>query len=287
MKSAHLDDLRVEALENRQMMAGDVGAAVTGGGDLVLNGDNQDNQLAVVATEVAGQYEIQGVAGTTINGQQSIVVDGVVDDMRINLRGGDNQILLTGTDSDGDSNNFVVDDVRFTSRSGNDIMVLQDVSVLGQLRARTSSGNDAIGVKYGQVESISVRSGSGNDVMMLWEVEVNGRTDVDLGSDDDAMVSIFSEYQDDVRIRMGSGEDFGTTAADTFDQDLLLDGGNGNDELLEPGAGDLSEVAGTNATVNFEDLSVETGFDYLQEIEDAIEARYNSNFEDIFGAFLD
>ena len=88
MRSAHLDDLGVETLENRQMMAGDVSANVTGGGDLVLSGDNSDNQLVVVSTGIAGEYELRGLNNTTINGQQSVTVNGVDDDMRINLRGG-------------------------------------------------------------------------------------------------------------------------------------------------------------------------------------------------------
>lgn len=278
MRSAHLDELGIETLENRQMMAGDVSVNVTGGGDLVIAGDNASNELEVRSTGFAGQYEIQGEAGTTINGQSSITVQGVVDDIRINLRGGDNRIKLQGTPS---ANNFNVDDVRFSSRNGEDSISLDMVNLSGQFRANMGGGIDAVGMRVVEASSINVRTGSGNDVVGMMDTDISGRADVNMGTGDDLLFSLRNEYQD-ARFRMGGGSDFVATALDTI-QDLRLDGGGSTDELLTPTApGDQTQVNGVNNTTNFEVTSEEPGLDFLEAVEDALESRIGNVHDDAF-----
>ena len=80
---------RIEKLENKTLMAGDVGIAVSAG-DLNVTGDASDNEVVIRATEDAGMFAVEGLNGTTINGRQSVTVKGVNDDMFVNLGNGDN-----------------------------------------------------------------------------------------------------------------------------------------------------------------------------------------------------
>ena len=76
-------DMNIESLEDRRMMAGDVSVDVTGGGDLVLDGDDAGNEVIIRRLPGAGAYQIQGLNGTTINGNgATALVTGVTDDLR-------------------------------------------------------------------------------------------------------------------------------------------------------------------------------------------------------------
>ncbi|MEM8679652.1 MAG: hypothetical protein AAGF97_09905 [Planctomycetota bacterium] len=286
MHDQHNCLLNIERLEQRRLMAGDVSVDVTGGGDLVLNGDNASNELAIISTGIPGRFEIQGQNGTTIEGQQSVTVNGVFDDIRINLRDGDNAVMLTGVDADGTENPFDVDDVRFTARNGNDVLMLQRVNLAGQLRASMGNGQNAVGVKEASVESLRVRGGNDEDVFLAWEANVERTSDINLRGGDDAFVSLESTYQDDVRARLGSGNDFAATAGDRFEQDLRLDGQGDFDQLLQHPGADASVVVGLNAMTNFESQSEEAGFTFLSEADQAIEDRIGERYEDVFADFI-
>ena len=87
--------LRLESLEPRQMLAGDVTVSVTGG-NLSIVGDSEMNRITITATTTAGEFVVEG-SNTTVNGGLSATVSGVVGDVTIDL-GDDYDFLTFDTD---------------------------------------------------------------------------------------------------------------------------------------------------------------------------------------------
>lgn len=94
-------ELRVERLENKTLLAGDVTVEVVDG-NLLLHGDELDNQVLVRGTEEPGEFVIVGLVGsdgqqTTVNGAaEPVVVEGVRRNVRAMLGEGDDLIRLVG-----------------------------------------------------------------------------------------------------------------------------------------------------------------------------------------------
>lgn len=85
--------LRLESLERRELLAGNIQASVIGS-KLVLTGDNLDNNLAVIALG-AGRYAVAGVA-TTVNGNNGVfITPRPVAHLTANLNGGNDGLALS------------------------------------------------------------------------------------------------------------------------------------------------------------------------------------------------
>lgn len=85
---------QVEALERRNLMAGNVLVSVNNG---VLNvvGDAQANQVEIHQSTV-NWYNVTGLNGTTINGKDNKLIR-VTGGMKIDLKAGDDQLSMGGT----------------------------------------------------------------------------------------------------------------------------------------------------------------------------------------------
>ena len=87
--------LAVESLEDRRLLAGNVLATLRAG-DLVLRGDAADNQIQV-ARLTTGVYRVQGLAGTTVNGQATFDAGTGVRDVDVRMQqGGSDQFTIQG-----------------------------------------------------------------------------------------------------------------------------------------------------------------------------------------------
>ena len=151
-------EFHVESLENRKMMAGDVLASVVNG-DLVINGDNDNNELMIVGTGADGVYDIIAANGTAVNGNSAISVSGVTDDVRVNLRNGDNSL--------GVSNVFGPDRFRVRTGDGDDKIVFEESGSKNQLDIITRGGDDSVYLYRTGSRRINVRTGGGNDELAL------------------------------------------------------------------------------------------------------------------------
>ena len=127
---------------------GNFTVSVTAGGDLRVSGEtNTDQCIIVEATNDPGQYvfsslQENGSSGTTFNGQPTLVVEGVSDDVRIDLRSGRKVVIL----SNGDAPEFIIPDDLRISATGSDsaIVILDSLNVGGRTDVTTRSGDDAI-----------------------------------------------------------------------------------------------------------------------------------------------
>src|SRR5262245_19355375 len=89
--------LRLECLEPRAMLAGNVTASVNGSGNLTITGSNADNQIEITQVDV-DSYLISGT-DTTINGETELQVDGVQGSLTVDLKGGADVFAFTGASS--------------------------------------------------------------------------------------------------------------------------------------------------------------------------------------------
>lgn len=199
-------DLHTETLEHRRLLAGNVDAFVTGNGDLVINGDNDDNRITIRQV-LNGQILTVEVLGdnTQINGDtQPVELGGITDDIRINLRNGNNRFLID-VPTDDASNEFPVPD-RLTIRTGNGsdrITFANGVNLVvnGSLRINTGGGADSI-INVGsnsivQVgDDLSINTGSGSDFIEIAFPWVSDRFSVNSGGDSDSVtIGVDSDAQ--------------------------------------------------------------------------------------------
>ena len=191
--------LELETLEAKRMMAGDVNVSVTGGGDLLVTGDQQDNQLVIESVGI-GNYRLTGIDGTRINGQQSVTVTGVEDDVRIQLRNGDNRLHLDGV--------LVRDDLQILTGSGEDKIWIENGVVGDDLDIRTGRGDDTLLMQRALVnDRLNIRTDQGDDGVMFEQMRIQGRSRLNFGSGNDDLFVYRSDLDEGLTANLGSGDD--------------------------------------------------------------------------------
>ncbi len=129
---------RLESLEARKLMAGDVVAALEGN-FLRVEGDNLDNQIAIAQT-FQGDVIVSGQNGTLINGLASVrFVRPQINALEVRMEGGNDTVALRGLNI---ANDLFVDlgagDDRLTSPATGPVTVGANASIFG------SEGNDTL-----------------------------------------------------------------------------------------------------------------------------------------------
>ena len=176
-RQSRLSSRRVgfESLEGRLMMAanpfGNVQVNVVNG-DLVLRGDNLQSDVQIVQTivdgaPVAGSYYVAPRNGTTINGLtndgQPIgdYFENVTGDIRVNLYGGNDRLLLGNGSRDA---NFIVPrDLIIDMGGGADVVTADRITVRDDASIVTGDGNDNVTFK-GSVGAERNVDGGANDL---------------------------------------------------------------------------------------------------------------------------
>ena len=110
--------LRVERLEDRALLAGNVVVQVLDG-SAIITGDVQSNSIAIDQPG-PNQFSITGNDSTTINGESLVVVT-ATKDLQIDLKGGGDQVGLNGV--------HVARDVIITTGDGTGIDYRNSVAV--------------------------------------------------------------------------------------------------------------------------------------------------------------
>jgi hypothetical protein len=203
--------------------AGDVTSKVKGD-NLILKGDELNNVLEITGS--GGDVVVRGLDGTLIDGRSTVVFDGIDRDIRVKLKGGDDEVevrdiaiqddlkILTGDGQDWImlDNVYVEDDLLISAGGLADEVVLFDLLVDGDAEVKTGKGDD---------EALA------DDVLFLDSATIRG------GKGDDDVVILFCWFEDDAEISVGDGDDVleiddGTTFLDEVD----LDGGDDDDLLI-------------------------------------------------------
>lgn len=215
--------LRVELLEPRALLAGNVAASVVRG-NLVLSGDSQDNAFSIESGPNPGDFVIVGrldagntPAATTINQQTQVTVHGVTKSVSVNLGGGSDDVIVgnsealpgetppvlaiprdlnifgnTGADS------VVVDGVQIGGNlsinmgtgasTGAQQLIVHNAQVVGSIAVRAPQGDADIQLREGGAgKAVSVIGGVGEDRILVDAFNVKGSLTLDGGLDTDSV----------------------------------------------------------------------------------------------------
>ena len=176
--------LALEKLESKAMLAGDVIVSVVEG-NLIIEGDELGNEIAVSSGETAGTYIIRGLEGTTVKlgedgepaPETGLVVEGVRRNVRINLGDGDDAVtvndarfrhglsIATGAGAD-EVNIGNADETPAPALSA--AATDANVSVRGALLIRTGADNDTVNLGNVHVGGlIGISTDGGDDTVHL------------------------------------------------------------------------------------------------------------------------
>ncbi len=160
------------------MPAGNVLVSVHDG-NLVVRGDDLANGVRIARGTVAGQIIVTGEdAGgtpTTVNGQASVTVNGVRDDFRIRLRGGDDVLTLDAV--------FVPRELRVNTGTGNDRVFLTNTFVSDEVEIKTERGDDTVEISGGTFgDEVKLKLGRGNDTFAVQNARFEKDVEADGGS---------------------------------------------------------------------------------------------------------
>ena len=226
-------EFNFEPLERRQMLAGTVRIEISNAGDFRLRGDNADNQFTV--EQGSSSLRFTSLDGTTFefNGNEStqLFIGGAPRDVRIDLRGGDDEIRFEAVDVADDliirggagsdqitmAGSMVGDDTRIDGGSGrfDDRLVIEDSVIGDDVRLNIGAGQiasvtaaDCADVSGSTIHGdLNIRGSRGKSCVILQDSDVNGKTAVNTGRDNDSVVIDGMELASDIRISTSSGED--------------------------------------------------------------------------------
>ena len=205
-------DFEVLALETRLMMAGDVTAKMIGS-DVVIHGDGADNKIAI--TQEGARLRIQG-NDTLINGTTSVVYLIVRDDLKINLKGGDNDLRLGAVNS--------------------------DLTIPGDLNIRTSHGNDDIAIYRVRVgDDLRLKMGSGRSDLLVYAVDV--ADDMSIATKGESSIAVYlTVVQDDLKISTGHARDAIDLQYVQVKDDMTVVTRGGNDTIIFTNSVTVNEI---------------------------------------------
>lgn len=245
---------RIESLEARQMLAGDVLVAVAGG-NLVVTGDDLDNQIAIYSWAEPGQFVVVGLNGTNVsmangNGsppgegggeglvapENAVVVNGVRRGARIRMGDGDDLVVINDARfngnvsiATGEGDDTVRIGVPVPGPNGPPIAEGDELPTEPDASPDVSVGNVSVGIRG----SLRIRTGAGGDTVRVDNANIGRNLAVVTGGGDDS-VSLGHRPAADPG---AEGETEGVPHGDGPDASLRVRGrvhvrlGEGNDEL--------------------------------------------------------
>lgn len=240
-----------EMLEDRLALAGNVAASA--GEVLELRGDDTANQVRITQ-DASDSILIEGLNGTTINGQSSVRFDGSdLEKVDIKLFGGSDSLTVHNLRSSVDQN--------IEMDRGNDTVVLNGVIAGANLSVKTDDGFDrvfATGVRTGG--DFFLETGQGRSLVAISGTEV-GKTLTVIGGDSIDEVRIAgTTTQEDLNVEVKKGDDFVDLVNVTSHKNITVNTDVGNDFVA------VTNVVAANDAV----FLGEDGFDTF--VNDGVEA---------------
>lgn len=165
---------RVESLEDRTALSGNVQAAVIGG-VLTLSGDDAANQIVISGT---GKHSVmlRSLDGTTINGQTSLYVGGIEGGLNVRMGGGDDNLTIFSLRAGG---------LNVDLGDGNDSFAMTDADYRAGTEIRAGAGDDIVSLHgSGFRRYVFVDTGTGNDVVVADTIGVRDMGMVNPGGTD-------------------------------------------------------------------------------------------------------
>jgi hypothetical protein len=247
--------LSLELLESRMPLAGDISVQVSGG-NLIIKGDNGDNDIAIVQT-AAGEFTITGNDGEQfkVNGAAAVAgpvnVTGVTKDIKIDLKKGDDSVALTGLGV----GTVLAKNVQVNTGAGADVVLVSSGDLSGKLQIDTHASdkptdNDDVDiVDLTVARNVSVNTGKGDDDVLLSGGSVAGSVFIKTGHDnDEVIVENAQQVTGKLYINTGDGKGGGDIVrirgASVVSGNLNIHTGKG-DDLVE-----IDEATGAKVTID-------------------------------------
>lgn len=169
--------LSLERLENRELMAGDVTAALVGG-NLFITGGLLSNGVAITAGATPGTVQVEGLRqagfGTKVNHHSGPQTFAVAHDIVVDLGNGDNLLTIQKVRLPGS--------LKISTGDGSDSLALADSTVARNLIVDTHKGNDTLTLSNDNILGrLQVNLGHGDDYFAMVGSHVNGNFDLDTG----------------------------------------------------------------------------------------------------------
>jgi hypothetical protein len=209
----------VEGLETREVMAGNVTAAVNNG---VLNivGDNQSN--GVLIQQIGDkQFKITGQnqnASTTINGQAYVTVSNVSKDIVVNLNGGDDFVIVEGL-----AGYQLAGSLKVNAGDGYDSVSVNKLTVQKDLVVQMGAGDDSASVRSTRVgQDVKFDGSTGDDSFSTNDSIVGRDASVSLGAGSDSASFYQSSIRRDVKVVGEAGDDSASVSKSEVYRDASL-----------------------------------------------------------------
>lgn len=284
--------LAMEGLEQRQLLAGNVTAAVRGT-TLVLTGDSAVNNIAIVATD-NNRYAVIGIDTEINQSEDPFVTTRAVRNILVSLGGGDDVLLATNEAavvSDLLVDSFEFDladrdiDVEALQEAIDDASPAEAFSVPGNFTIMSGQGGDVVGIaglvggnlvtQLGDFSSdganyfvfdgleppqdefsvgagLVLTGGSQGDSVAITNARVKGRVTADLGNGANLLVATASQVGTTLTYTGGMGKDIVATGDVEVGVSMAVVTRAGDDEVYT-----AIETVGATKVGRF--LSIDTG----------------------------
>lgn len=233
--------LAFEQCEGREMMAGNVSAAMYGG-ELVIQGDNQSNSIEI--TEITNYaVEIKATNGTTINGTNVAYFFNPSDKINAYMNGGDDVLTLAST-AGRNPTGFV--NAYIDMGSGRDQLGFwgtQNVNTTVVMGADWENDADYLDIGRNPFlanspsanfwGNLDIRTGGGDDYIALREyTNVYGNTRINMGEGNDSLRIDRMYAARDFYANLGNGNNQVNAGGLTARGYTVFDAGTGYDIYL-------------------------------------------------------
>lgn len=268
-----LRKLSVERLEKRSVMAGNVTASVTSAGDLLIEGDAEDNFVRVDSIG-PGEWQVGGLNNTLVNGSLTPLSFTANRNVFINLRGGNDALFLVGQGKDKVT---VANPVTIKFGSGNDAFIVENFATNSDLRIHGEAGDDQLIVSNATIRRrLFVEGNGGEDGVVISNANVQGEVQIDMGDEDDLIGFNEGVFHQNVNLVGGAGKDQALMLGLKTLRNLRIELGKPNEA-----DNDVFEARGTNVVADLQVLG--GGGDDLFNISGSTMGR-NSRIVGDFGA---
>jgi hypothetical protein len=202
----------LEVLEPRRLLAGDAMVSVRDG-NLVIQGDFLDNQIAITAGPTVGGYQVSGLNGTNVHFEseppgEAVRVTGVRGNVNVDLGDGNDKFMLAGANVRGS--------VSVRGGNGDDqVLVGSMAPASGNVPASDEADESSLSIRGG----LEIDTGSGNDHVRVDSISLRGPLEVRTGDGMDEVglgpLTTSESAPSEVVDRSGSGSTGGRRVSGT------------------------------------------------------------------------
>ncbi|MCU0877923.1 MAG: hypothetical protein MUF06_09080 [Pirellulaceae bacterium] len=308
--------LKLEHLETRAMLAGNVSVSVSGG-NLLVRGDNSSNQIAIVQLD-AGEYAVVGLNGTEVNGgTDPVVKSGVTNNIDVDLKNG-HDVLGISNDidfleelayeeglelpdlelpEDAPECLTVPKHLNIKLGSGNDAAAV-GAKVGLRINADLGSGNDALWVEGSKVgDDIIARGGSGHDYLYINKTKIAQMLDVNMGDGENGVYVDCTQIGESAVIRTGKNNDYVYVVESQIEDNLIVRTGSGHDGVIAGSIAGMAEAEGEASSGGYGievgnnvDIDTGSGDDYVDvsgDIDNLLKVSTGSGHDEVYMYYVD